>query len=717
MLDKISHEESKQSLQIIKTKWKSYKVICRRFKKSRYGNGLLKLLSLWYMRCLTTIVWILTVYTLAIPLSKSVPRPQNSSNESNLEYSCINASSFNTIANSGFCSLDNSNLSVSLGRNNNSDSYSLFLLISSLDNSTNYTYRYTDCNDSDLFITVYLNPFEDISEAYLSLGTLALLVAFSAFIGYVFKVIYLPPMLGMVLAGVIFTHTPREVFLVAIPRSLAYLCRSAAIAIVLGDLGFRTSHKVLNNRFFEVFGLALLPSLVEVTLVSLLATFVLQVRWEWACMAGAIVAAVGPNIVAPLMLRLKKMGYGSSSGLPDILISASHIEIALILFILLTFRAIAFSTSELVLKILRVPIELLAGVVYGLMVGFAGWPVGWGRKDSSRTRNRSMYIIGVILLSIFSSLKIIIFDIDILGAGVVGVVVASVVSSLLWQKEKKPVAKVLKSLRQIVDPLIFGLIGYEINFITNPFNGIVFVEILCIVVASSIIRCTIALLVLLFAPKMVIKEKILTPIVWISKATIQALFGSLALDSAYSLESELVDNGRMVLYFGILVLLLTSPIGYVLTYIFGTRLLVKDIRTVQREDSKLANRYNPSVIGETSSKESQDDCKKNKPGASNTQWTVSYPDNYLHQRKYKQNDITTDTNSSIDPALSSYDKSFKFRKMGSESVQSEKSSQVDSQHQNYVNIPLNPRCYAPGLSQHSSTDRISNSNPSNESYV
>ena len=733
MLDKISREESRQNLQIIKTKWESFKVICNRFQKSRYGKELLNLLSLWYMRCLITSVWILVIYTLSIPVSKTLPISQNSTNESNLEYSCLNASSFNTIPLSENCSLNNRNLSISLGRNDASNTYSLFLSIKSLYNSTNFTYRYTNCSDSDSFITVYMSPFIDINDSYLSLTTLALLVAFSAFLGYVFKVIFLPPMVGMVLAGVIFTHTPREVFLVEVPRSLAYACRSVAIAIVLGHLGLSTSHKVLKQRFFEVFGLALIPSLIEVIFVSLLATFLLQIRWEWACMAGAIVAAVGPNIVAPLMLRLKKMRYSSTNGLPDILISASHIEIILILFIFFIFRAVAFSSSDLIFTVLRSSIELLVGVVYGVVLGFAGWPVGWGRKESSRTINQSMYFIGVTLLSIFSSLKIIIFDTDMLGAGVVGVFVTSIVCSLLWRKKKRPVAKVLKCIRQLIDPLIFGLIGYEFNFVITSFNGIVFVEITCIVVASSILRCTLALIIMMFAPKMRIKEKILTPIVWVSKATIQALFGSLALDSANSLESDIIYNGRMVLYFALLVLLLTSPIGYVLTYILGTRLLVKELRSAQKEVNALTQREinaltqrevkaltqrNPSIIDKTSMKGPVDNYSEKKSGASNTMWTVSYPDNYLHQRKYDptlhQHDTTTDTNSSIDPALSSYDRNYQFRNIVSGSVQSEKN---DSQSQNYCNIPLNSRCSAPPLSQHSSTDRISNPKPSNESYV
>ena len=668
------------------------------------------------MRSLITSVWVLVVYTLSIPVSRTLPQTVNSSSESNQTYSCLNTSSFNRIPLSDYCT--SSNLAISLGHYT-SNTYSLFLYITSLYNSTNFTYIYANCNASDSFSTIELNPLKDISASYLSLTTLALLVAFSAFLGYVFDIIFLPRMLGMVLAGVIFTHIPRGVFPVAIPRSLAYACRSVAIAIVLGTLGLSTSHKVLRYRFFEVFALAFVPSLVEVILVSLLAAFVLQIRWEWACMAGAIVAAVGPNIVAPLMLRLKKMRCNSTNGLPDILISASHIEIIIILFILLTFRAFAFSSSDLVFTILRGPIEVLVGAVYGILFAFAGLLVGWGRKESSRTRNRSIYFIGVTLLSIFGSMKIIIFGSDILGAGVMGVFVTSIMCSFLWGKEKKHIAKVLKCIRQIIDPFIFGLIGYELNFIITPFDGIVFIEILSIVVTSTIFRCTIALLLMLFAPNMKIREKILTPIVWVSKATIQALFGSLALDSAFSLDSDAISNGRTVLYFAILVILLTSPIGYVLTYVLGTHLLVKEPPTAQTEDNELTERYNPSAIG---GRGSLDNNIEKSPGASNTTWSVAYPENYLHQRKYHppshQTDIATDTNSSIEPVLTSYDKNFSFRQLASESMQSEKTIQMDSPSQhNYFNIPRTSRCSAPALSRHSSNDRMSNTNPSNESYV
>ena len=543
----------------------------RKFQKHKSYN----LFFLWYTRTLNAIVWTLAIYAVSIPLPTTLQQSTNSTNTSNQYISCLNTRI-------PLIQYYNISRDVYLSLTQNNNSFSDFSL-----SITNSTKTIILCQQEAK--SVEINVFRDISDNQFSLVILALLVAFSALLGYITSLILLPPLFGMVIAGVLFSLISRTQIgsSVIVPMSVLQVCRGAAVVVILGGFGLRLSHKILKTRFFEVIGLALIPSFVEIALVSLFAGFILQVPWEWACMSGSIVAAVAPTIVVPVLLKLKNQGYCVGNGLPDILISASYFQIIFILLILFTFRAIGISTSGLGLTILRGPMEFTIGIIYGSIFGVLSYFVGLGRKDDSRTRNRTIYYLGVALFSIYISPKIIIFGSDIAGAGVSGVITTSIVCSMAWGGQKKSVTESLKYIKLIVEPLIFGLLGYDL-FLTR--NGILFLtalEITGIIMVGIMFRSVVAFLVTFCFANLKIKDKLFVPIVWTSRGTLQAIAGSLALYSAHT--PELMEYGKIVLFFAILSTILTFPLGYFPNSLFGTRMLTKESHT-QGEDNNQANK-------------------------------------------------------------------------------------------------------------------------------
>ena len=521
-----------------------------------------KLFLLWYTRTINAIVWILAIYAVSIPIPATLPQSTNSTNTSHQYNSCLN-----TRIPLKQCSNISRDVYLSLTQNTNSFSLSIT-------NSNRTIILCQQVTESD-----EINVFRDISDNQFSLVILALLVAFAALLGYISSLILLPPLFGMVIAGVFFSLISRtEIGTAAIiPMSVLQVCRGAAVVVILGGFGLRLSHKILKTRFFEVIGLALIPSFVEIALVSLLIGLILQVPWEWACMSGSIVAAVAPTIVVPVLLKLKNHGYCVGNGLPDILISASYFQIIFILLILFTFRAIGISTSGLGLTILRGPMEFAIGIIYGSIFGALSCFVGLGRKEDSRTRNRTIYFLGVGLFSIYITPKIIIFGSDIAGAGVFGVIATSIMCSFAWGGQKKSVTESLKYTKLIVEPLIFGLFGYDLFLTRNAILFLTALEISGIIVVGIIFRSFVAFLVTFCFANLKIKDKLFVPIVWTSKGTLQAIAGSLALYSAHT--PELMEYGKIVLFFAILSTIITFPLGYFPNSLLGTRMLTKESHT------------------------------------------------------------------------------------------------------------------------------------------
>eukprot|EP00800_Vazella_pourtalesii_P004406 TRINITY_DN1486_c0_g3_i1.p1 TRINITY_DN1486_c0_g3~~TRINITY_DN1486_c0_g3_i1.p1 ORF type:complete len:400 (-),score=60.66 TRINITY_DN1486_c0_g3_i1:412-1458(-) len=291
-------------------------------------------------------------------------------------------------------------------------------------------------------------------------------------------------------------------------------------------------------------------------------------------MAGCTVAAVSPAVVLPLMLHLQEKRYGTKRGIPTMVIAASSFDDVISISLFFVFLTLAYSTSELAFTLIRGPLELLVGLIYGILIGIIGRYIAQGEKQGSVNRNRLMFLLGAALLAIFGSKKILINGSGLGGAGALGVVSSALLCSLSWKEEKKLVEISLKIIWQFAQPILFGIIGYEINFLREGFDGILIAKIITVVVLGLIARSLLAFLSVACTRDFLLREKLFIPIAWLPKATVQAAIGSVALDTATN-ENEMY-YGKIVLYIAVFSILITAPMGAILINLTGKRLVRKD---------------------------------------------------------------------------------------------------------------------------------------------
>ena len=141
----------------------------------------------------------------------------------------------------------------------------------------------------------------------------------------------------------------------------------------------------------------------------------------------------------------------------------------------------------------------------------------------------------------------------------------------------------LKIIWQFAQPILFGIIGYEINFLKEGFDGILIAKIVSVVALGLIARSLLAFLAVVCTRDFLLREKLFIPIAWLPKATVQAAIGSVALDTATN-ETEIYYS-KIVLYIAVFSILITAPMGAILINLTGTRLVRRD-DPVENEDSK-----------------------------------------------------------------------------------------------------------------------------------
>ena len=250
------------------------------------------------------------------------------------------------------------------------------------------------------------------------------------------------------------------------------------------------------------------------------------------------------------------------------------------------------------MTILQGPVEVLVGLVYGCVAGVV---CIYLPSSSSNSGQRLIMLVGSGLLAIFGLPLI-----DLPGAGPLAVLVTSFTVGVGWRRqsgytEHNPVTQHLSQLWTLLQPLLFSLIGAEVDLgeLDSSVVGLA-TAVLCI---GLIIRLMVSQLAVM-GGDLSFKERLFVSFAWLPKATVQAAIGPIALDkvknllsstypdySCNSLQStdvgnsslstslslsemcQMLEYGDIILTVSVLVIIITAPLGALAILMTGPRLL------------------------------------------------------------------------------------------------------------------------------------------------
>eukprot|EP00158_Paraphelidium_tribonemae_P003277 Partr_v1_DN26017_c0_g1_i1_m383 putative Solute carrier family 9, subfamily B (NHA2, cation proton antiporter 2), member 2 len=399
--------------------------------------------------------------------------------------------------------------------------------------------------------------------------TLAVMYAIGLPTGACFGRLKLPPLLGLLLAG-LFTS---NVLLLRLPSSWASVIRQMAVAVILlrGGLGLEWSR--LRRTAGRTFRLTLIPLTVETVAVACFSFGILKLPWLWCFLLGLGVTAVSPAVVVPEMLWLQEQKLGTVKGIPMLVIAACGIEAV---FVVTAFTVVAgqiVSTPASIFNALHVPLELVGGTVAGLLAGIS-MVLACRFLDISRYRWLYILVTGLIVCT----LQVGGGKIRFAGAGALSVMIFS-----CFIANRQPVddVKILRDSFKIIwsrlaEPLLFTIVGASIS--VRDLDGVT-VGYGCIIILLGIIpRCGAAWLAVSGAG-FNSKEKAFICASWISKATVQAAVSSIPLDllkASGNASAEDLKLANQLLTIVVLSIFLTAPASSVMLQYLGPRWLEKE---------------------------------------------------------------------------------------------------------------------------------------------
>uniref|UniRef100_A0A3P9PGI7 Cation/H+ exchanger transmembrane domain-containing protein n=1 Tax=Poecilia reticulata TaxID=8081 RepID=A0A3P9PGI7_POERE len=263
-----------------------------------------------------------------------------------------------------------------------------------------------------------------------------------------------PPLLGMLLAGLLLRNVPYVGAAVFISPHWSAALRNVALSVILTRAGLGLDPSALRRLKAVCVRVAVGPCVLEACVVAVVSHFLLHLPWIWGFILGFVLAAVSPAVVVPSMLLLQREGYGVEKGIPTLLMAAGSFDDILAITGFSTCLGIAFSTGSTWMNILKGLLEVVGGVGAGLVLGLLLCLFPSSDQEDLVLR-RTLLLVGFSVFSVFFS-----HVVGFAGAGGLCTLVLSFLAALGWKTDKAAIgSKALDLARDEGDETLiqFGL--------------------------------------------------------------------------------------------------------------------------------------------------------------------------------------------------------------------------------------------------------------------
>ncbi|MFA6692409.1 MAG: cation:proton antiporter [Acholeplasmataceae bacterium] len=397
--------------------------------------------------------------------------------------------------------------------------------------------------------------------------SVALIVLLSLIFAYLFNLLKLPRMIGMLLAGILLGPYVLDLIDPSILNISAEL-RQISLIVILIRAGLSLDLNDLKKIGRPALLLSFIPALFEFIVIMVVAPLFFDITLIEAAIIGAIVAAVSPAIIVPRMIKLMERGYGKKKPIPQLILAGASIDDVFVI-ILFTSLVQSYQTNTFSIQsILLIPVSLVLGIVLGVAIGVI--LVKLFKKYHMRDTIKVLIIfsMGFLMIALENSLKDVIMISGLVSVMVLGGTILNQYQILAHRLVNK-----FEKIWVVAEIMLFVLVGAVLDISVIPGIGIFAI----ILVFIGLLGRMLGVMISLIKTKLNQKEKLFVGISYIPKATVQAAIGAIPLSLGFM-------SGQLMLSIAVLSIVITAPIGAFLMDLSYSKLLDKPII-----DAKLTN--------------------------------------------------------------------------------------------------------------------------------
>ncbi len=376
------------------------------------------------------------------------------------------------------------------------------------------------------------------------LTSLAYIFLLGLALGYIFKKLRLPSLIGMLLTGIIlgpYALNALSPTLLGISAEL----RQIALIIILMRAGLALDIKDLRKVGRPAILMSIIPATLEITGMILIAPPLLGITILEAALMGTIIAAVSPAIIVPKMLYLIENKIGTRKSIPQMIMAAGSVDdvYVIILFtsLLTLFTGGNFQASNL----LQIPISVITGLLLGSATGFA--LTMFFKKIHMRDSIKVVIMMSFAFLFLAAEewLKSTISISGLLAVVAMGATILQTYPLLANRISPK-----FSKLWVAAEILLFVLVGATVDI---KFAAAAGLSAIAVIIFVLIFRMA-GVFISLIKTRLNLKERLFCMIAYLPKATVQAAIGSIPLAMG-------LPSGNIILTVAVLAILITAPLG------------------------------------------------------------------------------------------------------------------------------------------------------------
>ena len=390
------------------------------------------------------------------------------------------------------------------------------------------------------------------------LTSLALIFLCGLLLGSIFQKIKLPPLLGMIITGIILgPHTLNLIDQSVL--SISSDLRQIALIIILTRAGLNLDINSLKKVGRPAILMCFVPACFEIIGMVLLTPPLLGISILDALIMGTVVAAVSPAVIVPKMLKLIETGYGKDKSIPQMIMAGASVDDVFVIVLFTSFTGLAQGESFSPISLIQVPISIILGIGLGILIGIL---LGFFfKKVHMRDSIKVIIILSIsfLLVTLENSLKGIVPI-----SGLIAIMSIGISLQKIRSDASKRISTKFSKLWVAAELMLFVLVGATVDIKYAFSAGIMAI----VLIFGVLVFRMIGVLICLIKTKLNKKERLFCMIAYCPKATVQAAIGSIPLTMGLSC-------GNIVLTVAVLSILITAPLGAFFIELLYKKLLKK----------------------------------------------------------------------------------------------------------------------------------------------
>ena len=370
----------------------------------------------------------------------------------------------------------------------------------------------------------------------------ALILLLGGVAGRLFGHLKLPPLLGMLLVGIVMSPSVLNL-LDPMTLDISGILRQIALIIILTRAGLSLSLRDLKKVGRPAIFMSFVPAIFEIVGIGLLAPLLLGVSPLEALLMGSVLAAVSPAVVVPHMLKIKEKGYGVNKGIPQLILAGASIDDVFVIVIFSALLGIMQGVSISWVTFGWIPVRILLGIAVGLFVGNLLAKLFERVRLNADERTLTLIAVSFILVTIEN-------ETTLPFSGLLAVMFAGI----MIQRKNVEIATQLthhyNHFWSAASIALFVLVGASVNVNFLFQAGVAALAVIFGGLSFRIVGVFVSLL----GTNLNWKERLFCMIAYSPKATVQASIGGLPLAAGLA-------SGNIILVVAVLAIMTTAPLG------------------------------------------------------------------------------------------------------------------------------------------------------------